>query len=85
MTDDQQDISDREKKKLDAALAGIMRHPDPKADVKITYFVPDARKEGGEYVTEKVRIRRVDTDSREIVTTDKRRIAIDMILSIDNE
>ena len=85
LTDDLRDISDSEREKLDAALAGLMRNPDPKADVKITYFVPDARKEGGEYVTEKVRIRRVDTDSREIVTMDKRRIAIDMILSLGEE
>ena len=45
----------------------------------------DAKKEGGEYVTEKVRIRRVDTDRREIVTMDKRRIAIDMILALGEE
>ncbi len=85
LTDDLRDISDSEREKLDAALAGLMRNPDPKADVKIAYFVPDARKEGGEYVTEKVRIRRVDTDRREIVTMDKRRIAIDMILSLGEE
>ena len=85
LTDDLRDIADSEREKLDAALAGLMRNPDPKADVKITYFVPDARKEGGEYVTEKVRIRRVDTDRREIVTMDKRRIAIDMILSLGEE
>ena len=85
LTDDLRDISDSEREKLDAALAGLMRNPDPKADVKITYFVSDAKKEGGEYVTEKVRIRRVDTDRREIVTMDKRRIAIDMILALGEE
>ena len=85
LTDDQRDISDSEREKLDAALAGIMRGTDPEAAVRITYFVPDARKDGGEYVTEHVRIRRVDTDSREIVTADKRRIAIDMILSLGEE
>ncbi len=85
LTDDQRDISDSEREKLDAALAGIMRGTDPEAAVRITYFVPDARKDGGEYVTEHVRIRRVDTDSREIVTSDKRRIAIDMILSLGEE
>ena len=85
LTDGIRDISDSEREKLDAALAGLMRNPDPKADVRITYFVPDAKKEGGEYVTEKVRIRRVDTDCREIVTMDKRRIAIDMILALGEE
>ena len=85
LTDDLRDLTDSEREKMDAALAGLMRNPDTKADVKITYFVPDARKDGGEYVTERVRIRRVDTNSREIITTDKRRIAIDMILSLDDE
>ena len=85
LTDNMRDISDSEREKLDAALAGIMRGTDPEAAVRITYFVPDARKDGGEYVTEKVRIRRVDPDTREIVTTDRRRIAIDMILSLGEE
>lgn len=85
LTDDLRDITDSEKEELDAALAEIMRDPEPKAAVRITYFVPDARKDGGEYVTETVRIRRVDSNTREIVTTDKRRIAIDMILHLGNE
>ena len=85
LTDDLRDISDSEREKLDAALAAIMRDPDPNEYVRITYFVPDPRKDGGEYVTEHVRIRRVDPDTREIVTTDRRRIAIDMILSLGEE
>ena len=85
LTDDLRDISDSEREKLDAALAAIMRDLDPNEYVRITYFVPDPRKDGGEYVTELVRIRRVDPDTREIVTTDRRRIAIDMILSLGEE
>ena len=84
-TDDLRDISDSEREKLDVALAEIMRNPAAGADVRITYFVLDSSKNGGEYVTEHVRIRRVDPDTREIVTTDRRRIAIDMILSLGEE
>lgn len=85
LTDDQKDLSENVRDSLDQVLAGIMSRTDPNAEVRITYFVPDARKDGGKYVTELVRIRRIDTDTREIVTMDRRRIGIDMILSLGEE
>lgn len=85
LTDDQKDLSENVRDSLDQVLAGIMSRPDPNTEVKITYFVPDAKKDGGKYVTELVRIRRIDTDTREIVTMDRRRIGIDMILSLGEE
>lgn len=85
LTDDQKDLSENVRDSLDQVLAGIMSRPDPNTEVKITYFVPDAKKDGGKYVTELVRIRRIDTDTREIVTMDRRRIGIDMILNLGEE
>ena len=85
LTDDQKDLSENVRDSLDQVLAGIMSRPDPNTEVKITYFVPDAKKDGGKYVTELVRIRRIDTDTREIVTMDRRRIGIDMILNLGGE
>lgn len=85
LTDDMRELSDSVREKLDRSLAELMQHPDPNSEVRITYFVPDARKAGGEYVTETVRIRRIDPNTREIVTSDKRRIAIDMILTLGED
>ena len=85
LTDDQKDLSENVRDSLDQVLTGIMSRPDPNTEVKITYFVPDAKKDGGKYVTELVRIRRIDTDTREIVTMDRRRIGIDMILNLGGE
>ena len=85
LTDDQKDLSENVRDSLDQVLVGIMSRPDPNTEVKITYFVPDAKKDGGKYVTELVRIRRIDTDTREIVTMDRRRIGIDMILNLGEE
>lgn len=85
LTDDQKDLSENVRDSLDQVLAVIMSRPDPNTEVKITYFVPDAKKDGGKYVTELVRIRRIDTDTREIVTMDRRRIGIDMILNLGEE
>lgn len=85
LTDDQKDLSENVRDSLDQVLAGIMSRHDPNTEVKITYFVPDAKKDGGKYVTELVRIRRIDTDTREIVTMDRRRIGIDMILNLGGE
>ncbi len=85
LTDDMRELSDSVREKLDRYLAGLMQRPDPNSEVRITYFVPDAKKAGGEYVTETVRIRRIDQNTREIITSDKRRIAIDMILTLGDD
>lgn len=85
LTEEQREVSDNVRDSLDQTLARIMNRPDPNTEVRITYFVPDSRKDGGAYVTEDVRIRRIDMDNREIVTMDKRRIGIDKILSLGEE
>ena len=51
----------------------------------MTYFKPDGKKNGGEYVTHTGVIKRVDEYERKLIFTDKAVIPINDIYGIDGE
>ncbi|WP_409969900.1 hypothetical protein RFF05_08375 [Bengtsoniella intestinalis] len=51
-------------------------------EVTVTYFVPDPRKEGGAYVTEKGRVKKIDTVWHRLVLVNGKEIAVEDILEI---
>ena len=53
--------------------------------VTITHFVPDDRKEGGEYVVTEGRVRRIDEITGVLVLTDGRRIEISRITEVEEK
>ena len=53
--------------------------------VTITHFVPDDRKEGGEYVVTEGRVRRIDEMTGVLVLTDGRRIEISRITEVEEK
>lgn len=69
-----------------AALDGALRRAaaDPDAEVSVTYFVPDGKKPGGEYVTAVGRIRRIDPVSGALHLSGGERIDAEDILDIDS-
>ena len=50
--------------------------------VEITYFIPDIRKSGGEYVMITGNVRKIDDYNRDVILTDGMKIPIDNIYSI---
>ena len=59
----------------------IKEHPQ----IAITYFQPDAKKNGGAYVTAVSSAKKIDEYERVIVMTDGKAIPIDEIISIDGQ
>jgi hypothetical protein len=59
----------------------IKEHPE----IAITYFQPDARKNGGAYVTTIDTTKKIDEYERVIVMNDGTAIPIDDIISIDGQ
>ena len=59
-----------------------MNRPGDIAEVKITYFRPDSRKSGGEYVTVSGKVSRLDTRRRRIIMADGREIPVDDIMDM---
>jgi len=54
-------------------------------EAAFTYFLPDARKEGGAYVTVTDRLKQVDELRRVLLLVDGAEIPIDDILDIQSE
>ena len=54
-------------------------------EISITYFKPDDRKKGGEYVTVVSSVKKIDKHERVVVMTDGTLISIDEIIGIDGE
>ena len=70
------------REELDRKLQTIMNRPGDIAEVKITYFRPDSRKSGGEYVTVSGKVSRLDTRRRRIIMADGREIPVDDIMDM---
>jgi len=71
--------------RLNEIAAAISEKQKP--SVQIVYFVPDTKKDGGEYVTAKGSVRKIDPVRRRLLLANedgqKQEIALDRITSID--
>lgn len=86
LTDRKIDLSEDEKAVLDrkqqVILAALERGERP--EVTVTYFLPDARKAGGEYVRFTGRIKQIDTIRNCFICTDGREIPLVDVLELDS-
>lgn len=80
LTSSRMELSQEMMRNLSRRLAYALERQSP---VTVTYFEPDAYKEGGRYVTASGMIRRVDDTDGAIVFSDKRRIRLADIYSLD--
>lgn len=67
--------------KLQIIADQLKEHPE----IAITYFQPDAKKNGGAYVTATGTVKRIDEYERVAVMTDGTAIPIDEIISIEGQ
>ncbi len=81
LTDRKIILDEYEKAQLDIRLKTIENANEP-VMVEITYFRPDERKAGGEYVTARGCILKVDAAAKTIIMQDEREIAVEDVLSI---
>lgn len=81
-TDSKIDLSDAEKTRLSKRLVHAL---EAHSTVTVTYYVPDAHKTGGKYVTASGIIKKVDEYEGCLIFTDRRNIRLADILSIDGD
>ena len=55
----------------------------PKQEIRVTHFVPDDKKQGGKYITEAKKVRRVDETGRKLIFDDKSEMAFGDIVDIE--
>lgn len=76
--EDERAALDRKQRLILAALEQGKRPP-----VTVTYFQPDPRKEGGEYLTVTGAVKRVDAAGGYLCLTDGKKLPFDAILEIE--
>ncbi len=78
----QKELSDEAAAILDAKLAYLTAVITTEPALTVSYFVPDAKKAGGMYLTASGRLRRIDEAGGMLIFTDKRQIPLKNVVDI---
>ena len=79
------DLSDETKERIDIKINYLIDNMEENPEVTITYFVPDKKKAGGEYVTITDRIKKIDQYEHILIMESGVKISLFEILSIESE
>lgn len=89
LTDSFAELDEQQREKLDKQLqilkaqTGNFLHGEP--EIGVTYFKPDAAKEGGAYATVTGKVNRVDEYRRQILFTDGTALPMETLFSMEGE
>ena len=82
LTDTRIELNEEEKEMLNIKLQELKNKISTMPQVTITYFVPDVKKAGGEYITKMNRLKKIDEYKKIIILEDKTIIPISEIIEI---
>jgi len=77
LTDEKIDLSEEEKEALDRKQQFLMERLGGHPALTVTYFVPDAKKSGGAYVTKSGNLKKIDEFERWMMLMDGTKIPLD--------
>ena len=83
LTDKRIELDESEKEKINLQLLWMKDRQEECPNVKLTYFVPDEKKEGGKYVTVSGRLKKMKESEHLLVLEDGTRIKIEEIVEIE--
>ena len=75
-------LTEDRKEELDRKIQLIQRNIEEKPEVTVTFFVPDDKKSGGEYVTKRGYVRKIDNVIGSIIFTDGSHVPVSKIKDI---
>lgn len=82
LTDKKIELDDKSQEILNAKLNLLKDHLKERPEITVTYFVPDAKKDGGAYVDYSGTIRVIDEIENSLIFTDRTSINIEMVFDI---
>lgn len=85
LTDGRAELEEGEKEHINARLQMLSEYLASKSEIRITFFKPDSRKEGGEYLTETTTVKKIDEYNGCLVLMDGRQIPFDDIYGLEGE
>ena len=85
LTDEKIELDEDTKAALDMKQAYLVEMIDEQPEITIIYFLPDARKSGGAYVTVTGKLKRFDEYERLLILTNGKKIPTDDIANIESD
>ncbi len=82
LTDRRIELDEYEIQHLDEQMQKIAAHLQEHPEVSLTYFRPDARKDGGAYITVTGSVKKIENYERRIILTDGTSIPICEVIAI---
>jgi len=79
------EISEEVKAILNEKLLVIKEQINNKPNIKVTYFIPDVKKDGGKYESINGKVIKIDEYNQRIILENKKEIIISEIIEIDFE
>lgn len=79
LTDRRIELTETEEAEINAAIGKLERGDE----VELTCFVPDKKKSGGQYVTERVTVKQIVPTEGKVVLTDGRSIDMSAIIEVE--
>ena len=85
LTDTKVEIGEEVREELDRKQQYLQDIIADRPEITITYFVPDAKKSGGAYVTKSGNLKKIDGFERWMMLTDGTKIPLDDVADIESE
>lgn len=85
LTSERKEIDEELKMILNDKLKIIQEKLDTKPEITFKYFIPDIKKDGGEYVTKKGNVIKIDKYKEIIILKDETEISISEIIEITGD
>ena len=82
LTDNRIELNEEEKENINIKLQELKSKISTMPQVTITYFVPDVKMAGGEYITKMNRLKKIDEYKKTIILDDKTIIPINEVIEI---
>lgn len=79
------ELSEETKERIDLKINYLVDNIEENPEITVTYFVPDKRKSGGEYLTVTGKLKKIDGYEQTLLMMDGLKISIFEILSIESE
>lgn len=79
------ELSEETKERIDLKINYLIDNIEENPEITVTYFVPDKRKSGGEYLTVTGKLKKIDGYEQTLLMMDGLKISIFEILSIESE
>ena len=80
-TEERPEMSEEQKAAINDALMELLSRIRERPEAEIVYFRPDARKAGGECVTKRGNVRRIDEANREMLFADGEKVQLESIVN----